>query len=62
MRAENCLLDNVLNQRSGLPITLGIVLMHLANSVEIPVRGVRFPVIFTVVSGRYTGIYRSVYR
>ena len=61
--AENCLLDNVLNQRSGLPITLGIVLMHLANSVEIPVRGVCFPGNFyCCFLGRFTGIYRSVYR
>ncbi len=40
---ENCLLEQVLTQRSGLPITLGIVLMHLAHSVELPVRGVCFP-------------------
>jgi regulator of sirC expression with transglutaminase-like and TPR domain len=47
--AENCLLDHVLTQRCGLPITLGIVLMHLANSVEIPVRGVCFPGNFLVM-------------
>jgi len=41
--AENCLLDHVLAKRSGLPITLGILLMHLAQSVELPVRGVCFP-------------------
>ncbi len=40
---ENCLLEQVLSQRSGLPITLGIVLMHLAHSIELPVRGVCFP-------------------
>ena len=40
---ENCLLEQVLMKRSGLPITLGIVLMHLAHSVELPVRGVCFP-------------------
>ena len=40
---ENCLLDQVLMQRTGLPLTLGIVLMHLAHSIELPVRGVCFP-------------------
>lgn len=55
--AENCLLDNVLTQRSGLPITLGIVLMHLANSVEIPVRGVCFPGNFLLLFPEDTPVF-----
>ncbi len=45
---ENCLLDDVLKSRKGLPVTLGIILMNLAHSVELSVRGVCFPGNFLV--------------
>lgn len=40
---DNCLLEQVMSRRSGLPISLGIVLMSLARTIEVPVRGVCFP-------------------
>lgn len=46
--AENCLLHEVMQTRKGLPITLGILLMHLAQSVELSVRGICFPGNFLV--------------
>lgn len=40
---ENCLIEQVIDRRVGLPISLGIVLMSLAHAIELPVRGVCFP-------------------
>lgn len=46
--AGNCMLDEVLRTRQGLPVTLGILLIHMARSVELSVRGVCFPGNFLV--------------
>lgn len=54
---ENCLLNHVLTQRSGLPITLGIVLMHLAQAIELPVRGVCFPGNFLLLFPGQTPVF-----
>lgn len=48
---ENCLLDQVLAKRSGIPVSLGIVLIHLAHSLAIPVAGICFPGHFMVRLG-----------
>lgn len=48
---ENCLLDQVLVKRSGIPVSLGIVLIHLARSLAIPVEGICFPGHFMVRLG-----------
>ena len=48
---ENCLLDQVLAKRSGIPVSLGIVLIHLARSLAIPVAGICFPGHFMVRLG-----------
>ena len=48
---ENCLLDQVLAKRSGIPVSLGIVLIHLARSLAIPVAGICFPGQFMIRLG-----------
>ena len=48
---ENCLLDQVLAKRSGIPVSLGIVLIHLAHSLALPVAGICFPGHFMVRLG-----------
>ena len=48
---ENCLLDQVLAKRSGIPVSLGIVLIHLARSLAIPVAGICFPGHFMIRLG-----------
>ena len=49
---ENCLLDRVLAKRSGIPVTLGILLIHLARFLAIPAEGICFPGHFMVRLGR----------
>jgi regulator of sirC expression with transglutaminase-like and TPR domain len=48
---ENCLLDQVLLKRTGIPVTLGILLIHLAKALVIPVAGICFPGHFMVRLG-----------
>ncbi|MFC3914870.1 SirB1 family protein [Pseudaeromonas sharmana] len=40
---DNCLLSLVLQRRRGNPLTLGILLLHLARTLEIPADGICFP-------------------
>ena len=48
---ENCLLEQVLFKRTGIPVTLGILLIHLAQALAIPVAGICFPGHFMVRLG-----------
>jgi regulator of sirC expression with transglutaminase-like and TPR domain len=48
---ENCLLEQVLLKRTGIPVTLGILLIHLAQALAIPVAGICFPGHFMVRLG-----------
>ena len=48
---ENCLLERVIAKRSGIPVTLGILLLHLADWLAIPAEGVCFPGHFMVRLG-----------
>jgi regulator of sirC expression with transglutaminase-like and TPR domain len=48
---ENCLLDQVLARRTGVPISLGILLLHLAHALAIPAQGICFPGHFMVRIG-----------
>ncbi|MDO6708867.1 SirB1 family protein [Photobacterium sp. 1_MG-2023] len=41
--AENAYLDKVLERRKGIPVSLGAVLMYVAQHLELPVSGVAFP-------------------
>lgn len=43
---ENCFLDQVINRRRGLPITLSMVVMFLARRLEMPFFGVNMPIHF----------------
>lgn len=49
--ADNCLLSLVLQRRTGVPITLGILLLHLARTLSIPAQGICFPGQFLVRLG-----------
>lgn len=40
---RNSYLDQVLERRTGIPITLGLVYMEIANRVGLPLRGVGLP-------------------
>ena len=42
----NCFLDQVINRRKGLPITLSMVVMFLARRLEMPFFGVNMPIHF----------------
>lgn len=49
---ENCLLERVISRRSGIPVTLGILLLHLAEWLAIPAEGICFPGHFMVRLGK----------
>ena len=40
---ENLYLDQVLTQRRGMPVTLGAILLYLAESLDLPIYPVNFP-------------------
>lgn len=42
----NCFMDQVINRRRGLPITLSLVVMFLARRLEMPFFGVNMPIHF----------------
>ena len=42
----NCFLDQVINRRRGLPITLSMVVMFLARRLDMPFFGVNMPIHF----------------
>ena len=42
----NCFMDQVINRRRGLPITLSMVVMFLARRLEMPFFGVNMPIHF----------------
>lgn len=43
---NNCFMDQVINRRRGLPITLSMVVMFLARRLEMPFFGVNMPIHF----------------
>jgi regulator of sirC expression with transglutaminase-like and TPR domain len=43
LRPQVALLDKVLQRRRGQPLTLGLIALELARSLEIPMVGVNFP-------------------
>lgn len=43
---ENCLLDQVIDRRKGLPITLSLVVMFIARRLEMPFFGINMPIHF----------------
>ena len=52
---ENSFLDSVLERRTGIPITLSIVMMEVGRRVGVPVVGVGLPGHFIVADGTTTG-------
>ncbi|MBL1378722.1 SirB1 family protein [Zobellella iuensis] len=40
---DNCLLDRVLARRRGIPVTLGILILHLCERVGVRAEGICFP-------------------
>ncbi|PJG83376.1 SirB1 family protein [Caviibacterium pharyngocola] len=40
---ENFYLEQVLSQRKGMPVTLGAILLYLAESLDLPIYPVNFP-------------------
>ncbi len=42
----NCFLDQVINRRRGLPITLSLIVMFLARRLDMPFFGVNMPIHF----------------
>lgn len=45
---DNCLMDRVLSRRRGIPVTLGILLLHLCERFGIKAEGIGFPGHFLV--------------
>ncbi|GAB5410330.1 MAG: transglutaminase-like domain-containing protein [Balneolaceae bacterium] len=43
---DNCFMDQVINRRRGLPITLSMVVMFLAQRLDMPFFGVNMPIHF----------------
>lgn len=43
---ENCFIDSVVDRRSGLPISLSMVVMFIARRLDLPVFGVNMPIHF----------------
>ena len=43
---ENCLLDQVIDQRKGLPISLSLVVIFIARRLELPFFGINMPIHF----------------
>ncbi|KKC98995.1 tetratricopeptide repeat protein [Photobacterium sp. WH77] len=41
--AENAYLDKVIERRKGIPVSLGAIMIYLAQHLELPVTGVAFP-------------------
>ena len=54
---ENSYLDSVLRRRQGIPITLAVVYLALAERLEIPVAPIGFPGHFLVRVGDASGVY-----
>ncbi len=46
--ASNSLMDEVIARRRGIPITLSVLYMKLAHSIDLPLEGVSFPGHFLV--------------
>ncbi|MEX2362868.1 MAG: transglutaminase-like domain-containing protein, partial [Balneolaceae bacterium] len=43
---NNCLLDQVIDRRKGLPISLSLVVMFIARRLEMPFFGINMPIHF----------------
>lgn len=43
---KNCLLDQVIDRRRGLPITLSMIVMFLARRLDMPFYGINMPIHF----------------
>jgi regulator of sirC expression with transglutaminase-like and TPR domain len=54
---KNSYLNDVIERRVGIPITLAVVLMALARRLDIRIEGVGFPGHFLVRAGGPTGVY-----
>lgn len=52
---ENSFLDSVLDRRTGIPITLSVVMMEVGRRVEVPIAGVGLPGHFIVADGTTPG-------
>jgi len=57
---RNCLLSEVLDRRCGIPVTLGIVLMHLGKRLGLPFTGICFPGHFMLAFPVAAGEWRYV--
>jgi regulator of sirC expression with transglutaminase-like and TPR domain len=53
-RVENSFVDRVLQDRLGIPISLGVLAIHLGQAVGVPIEGVGFPGHFIVGVGLHT--------
>jgi regulator of sirC expression with transglutaminase-like and TPR domain len=53
-RIENSFVDRVLQDRLGIPITLGVLAIHLGEAVGVPIEGIGFPGHFMVGVGLQT--------
>lgn len=54
---RNSYLDQVLDRRIGIPITLGVVVQEVGRRVGVPMQGVGFPAHFLLRHGRLQGVY-----
>lgn len=48
--SQNGFVDRVLKRRKGVPVSLGVIFIYLANRLNLPVSGVVFPTQFIVLS------------
>ncbi len=54
---RNSYLDEVIERRRGIPISLGVLVKEVGRRVDIPLEGVSFPVHFLLRHGRLPGVY-----
>lgn len=54
---ENSYLDSVVRRRQGIPITLAVVYMAIAERVDLPIEPIGFPGHFLVRVGEPRGVY-----
>lgn len=54
---RNSYLDEVLERRMGIPISLGTLVKEVARRVDVPLQGVSFPAHFLLRHARLPGVY-----
>ena len=59
---RNSWLDDVIDRRKGIPITLSVLAMEVARRVGFNLRGVGFPGHFLVTTDEATGFYLDAFR